>query len=75
MIQRTLRTFVCAFTLSRCGCGLFRTFSQWSERRKSIQLIIITLASVVPDFDSAIGQLRRSGPAALAELKSRLVIL
>jgi hypothetical protein len=27
----------------------------WSERRKTVQLIIITLASVVPDFDSAIG--------------------
>ncbi|KAH9974780.1 MFS general substrate transporter [Lactifluus volemus] len=27
----------------------------WSERRKTVQLIIITLASVVPDFDSGIG--------------------
>jgi len=27
----------------------------WSEWRKTVQLIIITLASVVPDFDSAIG--------------------
>ncbi|KAJ6611392.1 MFS general substrate transporter [Mycena sp. CBHHK59/15] len=27
----------------------------WSDRRKALQLIIITLASVVPDFDSGIG--------------------
>ncbi|KAI0000632.1 MFS general substrate transporter [Russula compacta] len=27
----------------------------WSERRKTVQLMIITLAAVVPDFDSAIG--------------------
>jgi hypothetical protein len=29
--------------------------SQWSERQKTVQLIIITLAAVVPDFDSGIG--------------------
>jgi hypothetical protein len=28
---------------------------QWSDRRKTIQLIIITLAAIVPDFDSGIG--------------------
>jgi hypothetical protein len=28
----------------------------WSDRRKSIQLLVVTLASVVPDFDSGIGQ-------------------
>ncbi len=28
---------------------------QWSEWQKAIQLIIITLAAVVPDFDSGIG--------------------
>ncbi|KAF7323703.1 MFS general substrate transporter [Mycena kentingensis (nom. inval.)] len=27
----------------------------WSDRRKSIMLIIITLAAIVPDFDSGIG--------------------
>lgn len=27
----------------------------WSDRRKTIQLIIITLAAIVPDFDSGIG--------------------
>ncbi|KAF8260910.1 major facilitator superfamily domain-containing protein [Lactarius quietus] len=27
----------------------------WSELRKTVQLVIITLAAVVPDFDSAIG--------------------
>ncbi|KAJ7429192.1 MFS general substrate transporter [Mycena latifolia] len=27
----------------------------WSDRRKTLQLIIITLASIVPDFDSGIG--------------------
>ncbi|TFY73399.1 hypothetical protein EWM64_g10613, partial [Hericium alpestre] len=27
----------------------------WSSRRKTIQLIIITLAAIVPDFDSGIG--------------------
>lgn len=27
----------------------------WSSRRKAIQLIIITLAAIVPDFDSGIG--------------------
>ncbi|KAJ7201676.1 MFS general substrate transporter [Mycena pura] len=27
----------------------------WSDRRKSLQLIIITLAAIVPDFDSGIG--------------------
>ena len=39
---------------SRCVDG--RLFFQWSERRKSVQLAIITLAAVIPDFDSAIGQ-------------------
>jgi hypothetical protein len=29
--------------------------TQWSDRRKLVQLVIITLAAVVPDFDSAIG--------------------
>jgi len=28
----------------------------WSTRRKNLQLIIVTLASIVPDFDSAIGE-------------------
>ena len=28
----------------------------WSKRRKNLQLCIITLASAVPDFDSAIGE-------------------
>ncbi|KAG6864325.1 hypothetical protein C0991_010445 [Blastosporella zonata] len=28
----------------------------WSSRRKAIQLIIITLAAIVPDFDSGIGE-------------------
>ena len=28
---------------------------QWSEWRKTVQLMIITLAAGVPDFDSAIG--------------------
>ena len=32
----------------------------WSTRRKNLELIIITLASVVPDFDSAIGELCES---------------
>lgn len=27
----------------------------WSDRKKSIQLLIITLAAIVPDFDSGIG--------------------
>ncbi|KAI0031949.1 MFS general substrate transporter [Vararia minispora EC-137] len=27
----------------------------WSERRKIIQLVIITLAAIIPDFDSGIG--------------------
>ncbi|KAJ7182486.1 major facilitator superfamily domain-containing protein [Mycena crocata] len=27
----------------------------WSDRRKALQLLIITLASIVPDFDSGIG--------------------
>ncbi|OSX63261.1 hypothetical protein POSPLADRAFT_1139517 [Postia placenta MAD-698-R-SB12] len=27
----------------------------WSDRRKSFQLVIITLAAIVPDFDSGIG--------------------
>lgn len=27
----------------------------WSARRKTVQLIIITLAAIVPDFDSGIG--------------------
>ncbi|KAL0060314.1 hypothetical protein AAF712_012880 [Marasmius tenuissimus] len=27
----------------------------WSNRRKTLQLIIITLAAIVPDFDSGIG--------------------
>jgi hypothetical protein len=28
----------------------------WSTRRKNLQLFVITLASVVPDFDAAIGE-------------------
>jgi len=28
----------------------------WSSRRKSLQLFIITMAAIVPDFDSGIGQ-------------------
>jgi hypothetical protein len=28
----------------------------WSGRRKALQLIIITLAAIVPDFDSGIGK-------------------
>lgn len=28
---------------------------QWSDARKNFQLFIITLAAVVPDFDSGIG--------------------
>jgi hypothetical protein len=27
----------------------------WSDRRKNLQLFIITLAAIVPDFDSGIG--------------------
>lgn len=27
----------------------------WSDRRKALQLFIITLAAIVPDFDSGIG--------------------
>jgi hypothetical protein len=29
----------------------------WTTRRKNIQLVIVTLAAVVPDFDSGIGGL------------------
>lgn len=28
----------------------------WSSRRKNLQLLIITLAAIVPDFDSGIGK-------------------
>ena len=30
----------------------------WSMRRKNLQLFIITLAAIVPDFDSGIGERR-----------------
>lgn len=30
----------------------------WNMRRKNLQLFIITLAAIVPDFDSAIGEQR-----------------
>ena len=30
-------------------------FAQWSDFRKGVQLLIITLAAIVPDFDSGIG--------------------
>jgi hypothetical protein len=30
---------------------------QWSDAQKHLQLFIITLAAVVPDFESAIGRL------------------
>jgi hypothetical protein len=30
----------------------------WSLRRKNLQLFIITLAAIVPDFDSGIGEQR-----------------
>ncbi len=29
----------------------------WTTRRKNVQLLIATLAAVVPDFDSGIGEL------------------
>jgi hypothetical protein len=29
---------------------------QWTNRRKTVQLIVITLASMVPDFDGGIGE-------------------
>ena len=29
--------------------------TQWSDRRKGFQLLIIVLAAIVPDFDSGIG--------------------
>lgn len=28
---------------------------QWSDFRKGVQLVIITLAAIVPDFDAALG--------------------
>jgi hypothetical protein len=28
----------------------------WSSRRKHLQLLIVTLAAIVPDFDSGIGK-------------------
>ena len=34
----------------------------WSMRRKNLQLFIITLAAIVPDFDSGIGERRKSVP-------------
>lgn len=30
-------------------------YIQWSDRRKTVQLIVVTLAAAVPDFDSGIG--------------------
>lgn len=29
---------------------------QWSDQRKALHLLIITMAAFVPDFDSAIGR-------------------
>ena len=37
----------------------------WSMRRKNLQLFIITLAAIVPDFDSGIGERRKSVPPIL----------
>ena len=37
----------------------------WSMRRKNLQLFIITLAAIVPDFDSGIGERRESVPPIL----------
>lgn len=34
----------------------------WSMRRKNLQLFIITLAAIVPDFDSGIGERREFVP-------------
>ena len=34
----------------------------WSMRRKNLQLFIITLAAIIPDFDSGIGERRKSDP-------------
>jgi len=31
------------------------TLEKWSDRRKTIQLIIVTLAAIVPDGDSGLG--------------------
>lgn len=35
--------------------GNSRIMMQWSDRRKALHLLIITMAAFVPDFDSAIG--------------------
>ena len=34
----------------------------WSMRRKNLQLFIITLAAIVPDFDAGIGERKESVP-------------
>ena len=45
---RTLRPCVPSLTLA-VDC------SQWSDFQKNLQLFIVTLAAIVPDFDSGIG--------------------
>ncbi|KAJ7895277.1 MFS general substrate transporter [Mycena olivaceomarginata] len=43
----------------------------WSSRRKALQLFIITLASIVPDFDSGIGEASRSKlPSSFSPMES-----
>jgi hypothetical protein len=46
---------------------------QWSEWRKTVQLTIITLAAIVPDFDSGIGQCRAE-KAVLAGIEASLFV-
>jgi hypothetical protein len=54
MIQKTRKTFVYTLKVIADHKILTLVTFQWSEWQKTIQLIIITLAAIVPDFDSAI---------------------
>lgn len=53
--QKTRRT--CAISVDTGAYALILDWlPQWTDRRKWLHLIIITLAAIVPDFDSGIGE-------------------
>lgn len=53
--QKTRRTYVPSGGIWGWSLTL-KLLPQWTDRRKWLHLIIITLAAIVPDFDSGIGE-------------------
>jgi hypothetical protein len=73
MIRKTLKTSVCVWEVFT-NVNIDLVTFQWSEWRKTVQLTIITLAAIVPDFDSGIGkcQTERTPYQLVFKARSRL---